>query len=185
MSKSLFKKFTIEDNVSSVSVVKNSVARAIRGDILTQMPGIEPYIEEILPKKEPVYVAKCSDHISIVVVNHEPLFFNVRDGPYLPMMRLLHRYPDILPHMRCDKGAIKYCISGANIMCPGLTHPNATMTEGMKAGQAVAIMAEGKVHAMAVGVMAKSVEEIRTINKDIGIENYHHIGDGLWNITTL
>ena len=24
-----------------------------------------------------------------------------------------------------DKGAIRFVLSGANIMCPGLTHPNA------------------------------------------------------------
>jgi predicted ribosome-associated RNA-binding protein Tma20 len=40
----------------------------------------------------------------------------------------------IYPVFRCDKGALKFIINGryfnhigANVMCPGLTHPNATM----------------------------------------------------------
>lgn len=34
----------------------------------------------------------CSqNHINLVVVNNVPLFFNVRDGPYMPTLRLLHQ----------------------------------------------------------------------------------------------
>jgi predicted ribosome-associated RNA-binding protein Tma20 len=29
------------------------------------------------------------------------------------------QYPFMLPHERVDKGAIKFVLSGANIMCPG------------------------------------------------------------------
>ena len=39
-------------------------------------------------------------------------------------------------------GAIKFVLSGANIMCPGLTHPNATMT-ACPENTVVAIFAEG------------------------------------------
>ena len=35
----------------------------------------------------------------------------------------------MLPHMQVDKGAIKFVLSGANIMCPGLTSPGAKMTK--------------------------------------------------------
>ena len=31
--------------------------------------------------------------------------------------------------MQVDKGAIKFVLSGANIMCPGLTSPGAKMTK--------------------------------------------------------
>lgn len=31
------------------------------------------------------------NHINLVVVNNVPLFFNVRDGPYMPTLRLLHQ----------------------------------------------------------------------------------------------
>ena len=36
--------------------------------------------------------------------------------------------PFILPKMQVDKGAIKFILSGANIMCPGLTSAGAKMT---------------------------------------------------------
>ena len=31
--------------------------------------------------------------------------------------------PMLLPWVQVDKGAIKFILSGANIMCPGLTSP--------------------------------------------------------------
>ena len=34
----------------------------------------------------------------------------------------------MLPKMQVDKGAIRFILSGANIMCPGLTSPGAKMT---------------------------------------------------------
>lgn len=113
------------------------------------------------------------NHINLVVVNNVPLFFNVRDGPYMPTLRLLHQCmwnvgvceklgfrfyascmpvdsmssrdcgwcvveqgmrgelsncgvcvvedPGIMKKFRVDRGAIKFVLAGANIMCPGLT----------------------------------------------------------------
>jgi predicted ribosome-associated RNA-binding protein Tma20 len=45
--------------------------------------------------------------------------------PVPPLYRL--QYPDMMPRLRADLGAIKFVLSGANIMCPGLTSPGATM----------------------------------------------------------
>lgn len=45
---------------------------------------------------------------------------------YFPLL-LCHSDPLILPHVQVDKGAIKFVLSGANIMCPGLTSPGARM----------------------------------------------------------
>ena len=85
---------------------------------------------------------------------------------------------------RVDKGAIRFVLSGANIMCPGLTHKNARMTPADK-GTVVAIMAEGKTHALAVGCTAMSTGDIASINKGVGVENYHYLNDGLWNMAPV
>ena len=37
--------------------------------------------------------------------------------------------PFMLPHMQVDKGAVSFVLSGANIMCPGLTSAGANMTK--------------------------------------------------------
>ena len=75
-------------------------------------------------------------------------------------------------------------LSGANIMCPGLTHPNAKMTE-VEAGTVVAIFAEGKTNPLAIGKTAMSTADIAAKNKGVGVENYHYLNDGLWHVINL
>ena len=47
-------------------------------------------------------------------------------------------------------------------------------------GEPVAIYAEGKEHAMAIGITKMSTADMRTINKGMGVDNLHHLNDGLW-----
>lgn len=61
----------------------------------------------------------------------------------------------MMPQVRVDAGAIKHILSGADVMCPGLTNPNASLPD-LPEGTMVAIMAEGKEHAMAIGQMKMS-----------------------------
>ena len=87
-----------------------------------------------------------------------------------------------MPHMQCDKGAIKHIFSGSNVMAPGLTSPGGKMDD-VDVGQAVAITAEGKEHAMGIGITYMSTDEIRKENKGVAIELIQFINDGLWKLT--
>ncbi|CAG8746594.1 3166_t:CDS:2, partial [Funneliformis caledonium] len=120
------------------------------------------------------------EHINLLTVNNEILFFQHFDGPYYPTLRLLHKYPDAFPKLQVDKGAIKFILSGANIMCPGLTSKGARMDEDLPANTVVGVFAEGKEHALAIGLTKKSTQDIKNINKDIGVENVHYLNDSLW-----
>lgn len=68
--------------------------------------------------------------------------------------------PDILPKLQVDRGAIKFVLSGANIMCPGLTSKGARMDIDLPEGAVVSIMAEGKENALAVGLLKMSTEDM-------------------------
>uniref|UniRef100_A0A8B9XAT7 Pre-PUA domain-containing protein n=1 Tax=Bos mutus grunniens TaxID=30521 RepID=A0A8B9XAT7_BOSMU len=119
----MFKKFDEKENVSNCIQLKTSVIKGIKNQLMEQFPGIEPWLNQIMPKKDPVKIVRCHEHIEILTVNGELLFFRQREGPFYPTLRLLHKYPFILPRQQVDKGAIKFVLSGANIMCPGLTSP--------------------------------------------------------------
>mmetsp|Transcript_26646 Transcript_26646/g.41702 ORF Transcript_26646/g.41702 Transcript_26646/m.41702 type:complete len:118 (+) Transcript_26646:717-1070(+) len=112
----------------------------------------------------------------------------VREGPYYPTLRVVHKYPFILPTMRVDAGAIKFVLSGANIMCPGLTHKN--VVEELKANPVpentpVTILAEGKEHALAIGHTQMSSQDIVEVNKGIGVSVVQTLNDGLWKTPNL
>ena len=68
--------------------------------------------------------------------------------------------PFICPLMKVDKGAITFVLSGANIMCPGLTSKGGIMTPNLPVNSVVTIIAEGKEHALAVGLLTKTPEEM-------------------------
>ena len=112
------------------------------------------------------------------------MFFQCRQGPYIPTLRFLHRFPDILPKYQVDRGAIRFVLYGANIMAPGLTSAGGQMAD-VPAEAVVAIMAEGKEHACAIGVTTMSTEQIRSENKGIAVENTHWLKDGLWSMRGL
>jgi PUA domain protein len=177
----MFKKFTQKENVSTMTQLKSSVQREVRKGVLEQYPSLEPYIDDILPKKEPMIMAKCKDHITIYLMNNTPLFFTIYDGPYMPTLRLLHKYPFMLPRMQVDRGAVKFIMSGAHIMCPGLTSEGGKMDMNVEKEKPVAIMVEGKQNALAIGWTKMSAKEIESINSGIAIDNIHYLDDGLWN----
>jgi len=178
----MFRKFDEKESVSNVQQLKQSVQKGIRKQIVELHPHIADYMDQTLPKKEPLRILKCHDHIEILINSAgELLFFRHRDGPWMPTLRLLHKYPFLLPLLQVDKGAIRFVLSGANIMCPGLTSPGARMT-AVPENTPVAIMAEGKQHALAVGLTKMSTENITKINKGVGVENCHYLIDGLWNM---
>lgn len=66
----------------------------------------------------------------------------------------------MLPKLQVDRGAIKFVLSGANIMCPGLTSKGARMDTDLPVGSVVAIMAEGKENALAIGYLKMSTQDM-------------------------
>ena len=111
------------------------------------------------------------------------LFVKNRDMDYIPTLRLLHQFPFMMAQQQVDKGAIKFILSGSHIMCPGLTSAGARMTPDVPRGAMVAVMAEGREHALAIGLMKMSTDEIRSINEDVAIDNVPYLNDGLWRTT--
>jgi len=180
MTNAMFKRFSME-MVQSQNQTRSSVQRGIRQKLQEQMPLPEEVWEEILPSKANILAVKCHNHVTLVVSNNRILFFQEREGPYYPVMRLLQRYPKMLPRMQVDIGGCKFVLGGANIMCPGLTSKGGSIDPGVPKGSVVGIYVEGKVHPCAVGLMKMSAEEILTVNKGHGIESVHYMGDGLWH----
>lgn len=157
------------------------------------------------------------DHISIYTVNGEPLFFQHFDEAFFPTLRVLHKCacslvnhspplgwtcsswtfprafclrldPYILPAVKIDRGAIRFVLAGAQIMCPGLTSKGGELPPAeaaLEAGTPVAVFAEGKEHAVAVGITKMGTEEMKKTNKGVGVETTTYLGDDLWALKTL
>jgi PUA domain protein len=180
----MFKRFEPSE-ISTSTQVKASVQRGIRAQVAEANPRItEKQLDVVLPKKNPLVQYKVGPHMMLYCrrVEHddksptdEPVFFQHRDGPILPTLRLVHKYPTLeLTSVTVDKGAIPFILGGANVMAPGLTKPGQSIMPpdgvehdsqgfdkpGLEKGEGVVIMAEGKQYAIGVGVMTMSSAEM-------------------------
>ncbi|QSL66328.1 hypothetical protein MERGE_000706 [Pneumocystis wakefieldiae] len=176
----MFKRFRGKEHIKGITQLKSSTQKALKAKIIQVYPNLEPFINEIFPKKSQLTLIKCEDRILLYTLDNKILFFQYFDNIY-PHLKLLHKYPDGLLKVQADQGVIKSILSGANLMCPGLTSKDAYCPNDIDAETTVSIMVSGKEHAVALGITKLSSNDIKTINKGIGIENIHYIGDSLWN----
>ena len=124
----MFKKFSVEENVVSSTQLKNSVQRGIQSQIVAQYPCLASVIDEIIPKKL-MTSWKCQEHVQLIVVNHEIMFFNQRDGPFYPTLKLLHKFPNMMQKMQVDKGAIRF--TSVSPMVTNLSGENSLYDEAL------------------------------------------------------
>lgn len=95
-----------------------------------------------------------------------------------------HQVPQAFPTIQIDRGAIRFVLSGAALMAPGLTSPGGRLpAEGepqYEKGQVVVVNAEGKEHAVMVGILKMGTDEMRKTKKGVAMEGGTYLGDGLW-----
>lgn len=132
-------------------------------------------------------MAKCTEHVQLLVVNKEPIFFQHRDGPWFPTLRLVHKYPTTFAAStwQTDAGAIKFVLGGANIMAPGFSHGDGLVENDIPLDAPVVVAAHGKRRALCVGRVKMLKDEILAPKKGVAVESLHFLGDGLWQVPTI
>ncbi|KAK2626936.1 hypothetical protein QTJ16_004111 [Diplocarpon rosae] len=197
----------------SKSKVKSSVQRSLRTQFVQTYPLLAPHIDEIIPKKEQLDAMKMSvcryspDRVTLYLIGSTPLFFQHMTDALIPHLRLVHRFPTCFPSIRIDRGAIRFVLSGATLMAPGLTSAGGRLPSGdadevgaygetkgsdlgwyggreLEKGEPVVICAEGKQEACAVGLLSMGTQEVKEKGKGPVVEEGHYLGDGLWRLGT-
>ena len=107
------------------------------------------------------------------------------DDPIIPHLRVVHQFPKCFSRIGIDRGAIRFVLSGAALMAPGLTSAGGKLPEEdaqLKEGDVAVIGAEGKEEACLVGQLRMGTEEIKEKKKGIAMDSGHYLGDGLWKL---
>jgi malignant T-cell-amplified sequence len=132
----------------------------------------------------------------LYVLPGKPLFYQKLDDPPVPHLKIVHQYPHCFKRIRIDRGAIRFVLSGAILMAPGLTSPGGRLpnadaspedaalygTEDLIPGEVVVVMAEGKEHACLIGPLKMGTKEMKEKKKGPAIDDGHYVGDGLWKL---
>ena len=169
------------ENVSKQGL-KSSQEKAFRKQLMDSIPKLVDIIDQIWTKKTKVQTGKL-ENFRVYFLNNEPCFLQAKEGPIIPHLKLLHKFPFLLPTCQVDKGGIKHLISGADVMIPGMTSEGGKLpTEKEIPHNIVAVLCEGLENAMAIGQMLMSASEMEKQGKGVGIKVYTYLGDDTWNI---
>ncbi|EEH21054.2 hypothetical protein PABG_03285 [Paracoccidioides brasiliensis Pb03] len=192
---SLFAMFKKDVSHGARSKVKSSVQRAIKQKLVETYPGLAPYMDEIIPKKASLEAVKLHipDRVTLYTLDSRPILFQSLDTPPIPHLRVLHAFPDAIPIVGIDRGAIRFVLSGAALMAPGLISaggrlPDPANNPGdreLEAGEVVAVKAEGKEEICMVGRLKMGTEEMKKKGKGVVMDEGHYLGDGLWKIESV
>lgn len=74
------------------------------------------------------------------------------------------------------------------MMCPGMTSAGGRLPseeDALPPNTPVAFNAEGKEHAVGIGITKMATEEMKKVNKGVGVESVTYLGDDLWAIQKL
>ena len=131
------------------------------------------------------------DRVSLYTLDSTPLFFQHMDDPLIPHLRTVHAFPAAFSTLRIDRGAIRFVLSGATLMAPGLTSRGGWIPdpsrggegeEDLEEGEVVVVAAEGKEEACLVGMLKMGTKEMRGKGKGVVMDQGHYLGDGLWKM---
>ncbi|KAL0482561.1 hypothetical protein AKO1_014431 [Acrasis kona] len=179
----VFKSFNKNEYLSSVGIgAGHSQAdqkNALKSNIINDIPGLIDHIDNIISMDSKVRILDYAQDIKVINVDNTPCFFKIKDTPYFPTIFILSKHANLYPIMQTDKGAVKFVLKGANIMCPGLTTPGANIDMSVGAGCLVTITGEGEQEPLAIGFTTMSSQEIMEVNKGVGIMVVHYRGDKL------
>lgn len=128
------------------------------------------------------------DRVTLYVHDTSPLFWQHMDDPLIPHLKVVHAFPQCFPRLRIDRGAIRFVLSGATLMAPGLTSKGGRLPDvaggedECREGDVVAIEAEGKEEICLIGQLKMGTEEMKKKGKGVVMDGGHFLGDGLWKM---
>lgn len=112
---------------------------------------------------------------NIIYVNDKKSFF-IDNNKVVPMINILLEDKNILKMVTVDMGAVKFIISGADIMRPGIV----SFEKGIIKDEYVVIVDENNKKPFSVGLAMFDETEMKEMNFGKVIKNLHYVGDKLW-----
>ncbi|KWX14717.1 MCT-1 protein-like protein [Giardia duodenalis assemblage B] len=104
------------------------------------------------------------------------VFWNMREGPWIPTLRLLQRYPSLLPTLLTDAKCPKFILRGAQMMAPGIHQMDLDLQQG-----AIVSVSIRDAPPFFIGRLVQAGREIMAEGRHKqAVETLNIIGDGFW-----
>ncbi len=125
-------------------------------------------------KKDTVELSE-SETSKLVLLNKQPAFFYLSEK-LIPHLKLLQAHQELLKKIVVDMGAVKFMVSGADVMRPGIVEIEA----GIEKDALVMIVDVNNRKPLAVGIALFNSEEMQAMASGNVVKNIHYVGDEIW-----
>ena len=113
----------------------------------------------------------------LLAINGVASFFLI-DDEWIPTLKYILNN-QILKTITVDMGAVKFVVSGADIMRPGIV-----AWDDFAKDEIVAVIDEKNKKPLAIGKILVSAGELSSMKTGKTVKNLHWVGDDIWNIST-
>lgn len=153
----------------------------LKQEALKSMPKFSLIEKEFFGKGVKVFKYKVNEHTFAYSIDGRPLFFQIqldkKTSCVCPNLKLVLEYPDLLPCVYVDEGAVKALINGADLKAPGVKGcPN-----DFEVNSIVAVRLLEHEEAFALGIAVMSSEDLKKKPNGNAIKIHHILKDELWN----
>eukprot|EP01086_Lenisia_limosa_P012707 TRINITY_DN41222_c0_g1_i1.p1 TRINITY_DN41222_c0_g1~~TRINITY_DN41222_c0_g1_i1.p1 ORF type:complete len:590 (-),score=156.41 TRINITY_DN41222_c0_g1_i1:24-1793(-) len=172
---------------ASSTQVKGSDCKRHLQTLVKRFPALESLSGSplLLPKKDGVVITKLQDKISVVLVNNEPLYFQVNKD-YFPTVYAMWQCPSLILRVTIHAPVMKFVKRGADIMFPGIVLPFdglAGLGHFQKDDPVAVSVGGSKRGTVAVGKWIMSrMEIVQNGRKGKAIKVLHVFEDHLWEM---
>lgn len=112
----------------------------------------------------------------VVLINKKPAFFYY-GKKLIPTLKLLSE-KRLLKTIVVDMGAVKFIVSGADVMRPGIIE----IEEGIKKDEIIVVVDVNNKKLLAVCIALFDYEEMSKMTTGKVLKNIHYVGDELWKL---
>ncbi|MCK5025565.1 MAG: DUF1947 domain-containing protein [Nanoarchaeota archaeon] len=117
------------------------------------------------------------DNFIMVFINSKPLFF-YHNERIIPTLKFLLENM-AMKKVIVDMGAVKFVVSGADIMRPGIVE----IDEGIEEGEPIAVVDVNNKKPLSVGIALYSSQDMQELESGKAVKNIHYIGDKIFSVT--
>jgi PUA-domain protein len=112
----------------------------------------------------------------IISINKTPAFFYY-ENRLLPTIKFLHSQKEkLLKSITVDMGAIKFLVSGADIMRPGIVEIDQDIIQN----DVIAVIDQKNKMIISIGISMFDASEMNIQEKGKSVKNMHYVGDNIW-----
>ncbi len=117
------------------------------------------------------------DNFIMVFINSKPLFF-YHNERIIPTLKFLLENM-AMKKVIVDMGAVKFVVSGADIMRPGIVEIDKDIEEG----EPIAVVDVNNKKPLSVGIALYSSQDMQELESGKAVKNIHYIGDKIFSVT--